>query len=106
MLVNNVRDVDTDRRAGKRTVVVRLGRGAGRTLYAGMAALAVVAIVWLAVRLGSAGPLLALAAVPLMRGPLAAVLGHTDGPALNAALAATARAHLIFGLLLAAGLAW
>jgi 1,4-dihydroxy-2-naphthoate octaprenyltransferase len=106
LLVNNVRDVDTDRRAGKRTLVVRLGRSAGRGLYAAMLSVAAIAVVWLAARLDTLGPLLALAAVPLMRAPLTAVLACSDGPALNAALGATARVHLLFGLLLAVGLTW
>ena len=35
LVVNNVRDLETDRRAGKRTLAVRLGRERVRTLYAG-----------------------------------------------------------------------
>src|SRR5436305_9551580 len=38
LVVNNVRDIDTDRRAGKRTLAVRLGRARTRTLYALMLA--------------------------------------------------------------------
>src|SRR5436305_13742228 len=38
LLVNNVRDLETDRRAGKRTLAVRLGRARTRTLYALMLA--------------------------------------------------------------------
>src|SRR5207248_8792288 len=34
LVVNNVRDIDTDRRAGKRTLAVRLGRDRTRTMYA------------------------------------------------------------------------
>ena len=34
LVVNNVRDLETDRRAGKRTLAVRLGRERARTLYA------------------------------------------------------------------------
>src|SRR5829696_1323928 len=34
LVVNNVRDIDTDRRAGKRTLAVRLGRMGGRRLFA------------------------------------------------------------------------
>ena len=34
LVVNNVRDVDTDRRAGKMTLAVRLGRQRTRNLYA------------------------------------------------------------------------
>src|SRR6266513_4826740 len=34
LVVNNVRDIETDRRAGKRTLAVRLGRERTRALYA------------------------------------------------------------------------
>src|SRR5476649_2583437 len=40
LVVNNVRDLETDRRAGKRTLAVRLGRERTRVLYASMLALA------------------------------------------------------------------
>src|ERR671928_383822 len=43
LVVNNVRDVDTDRRAGKMTLAVRLGRARARRLYAAMLALALLA---------------------------------------------------------------
>ena len=33
LVVNNVRDIDTDRRAGKRTLAVRMGRERSRSLY-------------------------------------------------------------------------
>ena len=36
LVVNNVRDLDTDRRAGKRTLAVRLGRGRARELFVAM----------------------------------------------------------------------
>ena len=36
LVVNNVRDIDTDRRAGKRTLAVRLGRERTRELYTAM----------------------------------------------------------------------
>src|SRR3989441_4544019 len=68
LVVNNVRDIDTDRRAGKRTLAVRLGRQRARGLYAAMIYLAFVAaqVPWVA---GSddLSPwlLLCLAAVPL-----------------------------------------
>src|SRR5438309_9271563 len=38
LVVNNIRDLETDRRAGKRTLAVRLGRERTRTLYAAMVA--------------------------------------------------------------------
>ena len=40
LVVNNIRDIDTDRRASKRTLAVRLGRERTRRLYAAMVALA------------------------------------------------------------------
>src|SRR6202522_2115091 len=42
LVVNNVRDLETDRRAGKRTLAVRLGRTRTRALYAAMVAGALV----------------------------------------------------------------
>src|SRR5690349_11804959 len=40
LLVNNIRDADTDRRAGKRTLAVRLGRDGARNLFVGCIAVA------------------------------------------------------------------
>jgi len=106
LVVNNVRDVETDRRARKRTLAVRFGRGAGRALYAAAlgGAFAGPAVLVVA-RLASPAVLVAWASLLLAVRPLHAVLTCTDGPTLNAALAATARLHLVFGLLLAWGLA-
>ena len=49
LVVNNVRDIETDRRAGKRTLAVRLGRERARTLYGVMiyGAFAVAPLPWL-----------------------------------------------------------
>jgi 1,4-dihydroxy-2-naphthoate polyprenyltransferase len=104
LVVNNVRDIETDRRAGKRTLAVRLGRLAARRLYAAMLAVAFVApvVIWIAGGL-SAWLLLSLAALPLAP-PLVRTVGtRTDGPALNGALAGTGRLLGIFSVLLAAG---
>ena len=106
LLVNNVRDVDGDRRAGKRTLAVRLGRGAGRASYAGAVSAAFLGAAALAAWLQAPAVLLSWLAMPLALAPMRRVLRYTDGPALNRALAATARLHLAFGLLLAAGLTW
>ena len=90
LVVNNVRDIDTDRRAGKRTLAVRLGREKTRDLYAGMiiAAYVLLPLVLIA---GSrwAPALVALITIPLAAKPMRAVRNRTDGPALNAALAQT-----------------
>jgi 1,4-dihydroxy-2-naphthoate polyprenyltransferase len=105
LVVNNVRDIDTDQRAGKTTLAVRLGRQRSRRLYTLLLAAAFVAVpVTLLATGGPAWGLLALLAVPLARRPVHAVLTRTDGPSLNAALAATGALLAAFSILLAAGL--
>ena len=105
LVVNNVRDVDSDRRAGKRTLAVKLGRERARLLYAAMVygAYVVAPLPWLA---GSLSPWLFL---PWLTLPLAVKLvrtlqTHADGPTLNGVLAQTGLAQLAFCLLLAAGI--
>jgi 1,4-dihydroxy-2-naphthoate octaprenyltransferase len=105
LVVNNVRDLETDRRAGKRTLAVRIGRRRTRRLYALLVATPFVAVPL--TLLATGGPtwgLLALGAAPLARRPLEAVMTRTDGPSLNAALAGTGALLAAFSALLAAGL--
>jgi 1,4-dihydroxy-2-naphthoate polyprenyltransferase len=104
LVVNNVRDIDTDRRAGKRTLAVKLGRDGARRLFAAMVALAFVMppAIWLAGGL-SFWLLLALAALPLVPQLVRTVSTRTDGPALNGALARTGLLLAVFSLLLSAG---
>jgi 1,4-dihydroxy-2-naphthoate octaprenyltransferase len=102
LLANNVRDIDGDRLAGKRTLAVRLGRTRARALFT-----AVVAAMFAAAGLlGLARPtvLVTLAALPLAVAPVRLVRTRDDGPGLIAALGATARLQLAVSLLLAAGL--
>jgi 1,4-dihydroxy-2-naphthoate polyprenyltransferase len=105
LVVNNLRDADTDRRAGKRTLAVRIGRAGTRAEFSALLALAyaVPVALWLA---GAATPwiLLPMASLPFAAPPLATVLLRSDGPALNAALEGTARVGLVFALLLALGI--
>jgi 1,4-dihydroxy-2-naphthoate octaprenyltransferase len=105
LVVNNVRDIDTDRRAGKRTLAVRLGRERTRVLYAAMlyGAFALAPVTWLF------GPLAAWVLLPWLTLPLAISLVRTvrnriDGPTLNQALARTGMLQLTFCALLSAGL--
>jgi 1,4-dihydroxy-2-naphthoate octaprenyltransferase len=102
LVVNNVRDVDTDRRAGKRTLAVKLGRDRARMLFTLMLAAAFLVPVALVPAL-SAWLLLPLAALPLAPPLHRTVTTRTDGPALNGALAATGRLLAVFSLLLAGG---
>jgi 1,4-dihydroxy-2-naphthoate polyprenyltransferase len=104
LMVNNVRDLETDRRAGKRTLAVRLGRARARILYAAMvlSAYLTVPLTWLAGSL-SAWLLLALLTLPLAIPLIRTVAVRTDGPSLNRALARTGMLQLLFCALLSAG---
>jgi 1,4-dihydroxy-2-naphthoate octaprenyltransferase len=107
LVVNNTRDIDTDRRAGKRTLAVRLGRERARALYTACTGLpyACVLLVWLA-HSGAftAWLLLSWLTVPMATRLVRTVARHADGPTLNRALAGTGMLQLAFCLLLAAGL--
>lgn len=105
LAVNNLRDIDTDRAAGKRTLAVRLGRRGARVEWALLvaSAYAFAALPWLGL---GARPWVLLSWLTL---PLAWKLGRVvfsqqSGPPLNAALAGTAQLALFFSLLFAAGL--
>ena len=105
LVVNNVRDIDTDRRAGKETLAVRLGRPRARRLYAALVTGTYVALlIALPATGGPAWGLLALLSLPLAPQALRRVATRTDGPALNAALARTGALLAAFSLLLAGGL--
>ena len=108
LVVNNVRDLETDRRAGKRTLAVRLGRPRARGAVRGdglrrrsSARCSRGCSARRSCRRGCALPLLALPlAVPVVR----IVRNRTDGPSLNGALARTGMLQLVFCALLSAGI--
>jgi 1,4-dihydroxy-2-naphthoate octaprenyltransferase len=105
LVVNNVRDMETDRRAGKMTLAVRMGRRNAIALYRGLV-LGGFALLPLALWAGEASalPLIGLLALPLAVGPMRAMTNRTDGPSLNAALAGTGALLGAYSLLVAAGL--
>jgi len=105
LVVNNIRDIETDRRADKRTLAVRLGRQRTRNLYVGLVVAAYAALLGTVTSHGGAWwGLLGLLSAPLALRPARAVLTRTDGPALNGALAGTGALLGVFSLLVAAGL--
>jgi 1,4-dihydroxy-2-naphthoate octaprenyltransferase len=106
LVANNVRDIDSDRRAGKRTLAVVLGRRRTRVLYgilvagAFVALAAFVAVGWVP-RLCALG----LGAAPLAVPPVLVVARESEGPRLIGALKANGRLHFAFGALVALGAA-
>ena len=104
LVANNIRDIETDRIAEKRTLAVILGRQAARWMYTtlvvfayGVVAAAVTADVlptW---------ALLSFASIPLAVAPVRTIFTQTDGPPLIGVLKATARLQLVFAALLSIG---
>jgi 1,4-dihydroxy-2-naphthoate octaprenyltransferase len=105
LLANNVRDVETDTVAGKRTLAVILGRPTGVGLYAfcvvGGLLIPVVGVVvdWLPI-----GAILTLAGIPFAVPLVRTLHRERGGPPLIAVLKGTARLQMIAGLLLATGI--
>jgi 1,4-dihydroxy-2-naphthoate octaprenyltransferase len=104
LVVNNLRDIETDCAAGKRTLAVRIGRVATRWEYTALiaAAYAMPLVMWESER-SQPGPLLAWTTVPLAV-LLARQVWGVDGRALNPVLGGTARLCLWFAVTLGAGI--
>jgi 1,4-dihydroxy-2-naphthoate octaprenyltransferase len=103
LVINNLRDIPTDREVGKKTLAVRLGDRRTRWFYVALIvaafALSVVGALWrLPVLLG-------LAALPLAVRPVRSVLGGATGAALIPVLGETGKLQLAWGLLVTIGLA-
>jgi 1,4-dihydroxy-2-naphthoate octaprenyltransferase len=103
LVINNLRDIPTDRVAGKRTLAVVLGDSRARLLYTGCVLLPFC----VAAAIAPVAPLtlIALAAVPFALAPLRLVRAGAAGPRLITALGQTGRLQLAFGALLTLGLA-
>ena len=106
LVVNNLRDIPTDRVAGKTTLGVVMGDRATRAWYVSLlvGAYAGALALW---PLGYASPavlLVVLSVVPALP-LLKAVTSGVEGRPLNLTLRGTARFDLIFGALFAVGLA-
>lgn len=104
IVVNNLRDVDTDRKAGKRTLAVRFGINWARAEYRLLVVAAYMAPVaaWLSGQ-APAGVLLTWLSLPLAVRLIRAVYAQT-GKALNPVLGGTGQLELVYGVLLALGL--
>lgn len=105
LVVNNLRDIETDRVAGKRTLAVVLGRSGARAEWAVLVGSAYL-LTWLPGFLLGAWPWVLLPWLTVPRAiSLWRVVGRSEsGPELNAALAGTAQLGVMFSLLFAIGL--
>jgi 1,4-dihydroxy-2-naphthoate octaprenyltransferase len=100
---NNLRDIDGDVLAGKRTLAVRLGRSRAGWLYVG--SLVGVAVGIVLVALWRPAALVALLGLAFALRPSRLALSDASGRELLVLLKATGRSQLAVGVLLAAGLA-
>lgn len=103
LVVNNIRDIETDRATGKRTLAVRLGRRFSEIQYLVLMALALAyPLVAFAVTRSHAYSVIAVAAIvpaiPVMR-----LVLHQEGVVLNSALAGTGRVLAMYSALFAVG---
>ncbi|MDQ3423402.1 MAG: 1,4-dihydroxy-2-naphthoate polyprenyltransferase [Actinomycetota bacterium] len=103
LVANNLRDITTDRVAGKRTLAVLLGDGATRGLYLVLVLFAYAVVLVLAVSV-TPGVLLALLSLPWSWRAARPVRAGASGAALVLTLRHTGLAELVFALGLAAGL--
>lgn len=102
LVANNLRDIPTDRVAGKKTLAVRLGEKPTRAFYVAL----VLGALLVAALTGFSRPpaLLAVASAIMAMAPLQAVVSGARGRQLIPVLAGTARWQLVFGMLYTAGL--
>ena len=105
LVVNNLRDIESDRQTGKRTLAVIIGIRGSQIEYALLlaAAYAIPIILWIS------GHMPVWVILPLISLPIAVYLmrliwKNPDGPVLNQALAKTAALALGYSLLLAIGI--
>jgi 1,4-dihydroxy-2-naphthoate octaprenyltransferase len=105
LVVNNYRDVDTDRVANKRTLVVRLGRGAARAQFIGSLLVAFGVPFWFWRQGFGATCLLPLLAVPIAWMHVRRLRPTASAPELIALLGATGKLLALYAVLFAIGLA-
>jgi 1,4-dihydroxy-2-naphthoate octaprenyltransferase len=104
LVVNNLRDIDTDKKGGKRTLAVRYGRAFAQYQYLIMLVGAAIIPVLMVVT-NAAPASLSLTAIYMVFAitPIRTVFNKTDGEILNKILAATGRLLILYGILFSIG---
>jgi 1,4-dihydroxy-2-naphthoate octaprenyltransferase len=105
LVVNNLRDIQSDRQTGKRTLAVIIGIRGSRIEYVLLlaGAYAIPIILWLSGRM-SAWVLLPLTSMPTALALMRLIWKNPGDPILNQALAKTAKLALVYSLLISIGL--
>jgi len=105
LVVNNIRDIESDRAAGKRTLAVLVGYRWSRAEFLALLGLAyLVPVALVAAYEYPLATLLPLASLPLAAAVARTVLTRTGGEALNPALERTGQLLALYSVLFAAGL--
>ncbi|NTW70003.1 MAG: 1,4-dihydroxy-2-naphthoate polyprenyltransferase [Chlorobiaceae bacterium] len=103
LLVNNIRDIDTDRKVGKMTLPARIGPEYARRLYVALTVVAYLVPLLLWMEGYSLFGLLSWLSLPLAF-RMKSELYRSEGRELNNVLAGTGKLMTIYGLLLSAGI--
>jgi 1,4-dihydroxy-2-naphthoate octaprenyltransferase len=104
LVVNNLRDIHTDRAAGKRTLAVRLGERGTRVEFTVCVVLAFLSTFLLWLNTGSFWVMWPWVGASLTAVSLTRKVWTSTGRALNQCLAETGQLTLMFGVLLSLGL--
>ena len=105
LVLNNLRDIETDHAAGKRTLATRIGRPRTLALLTGLVCVAfAIPVAAVALKLASAAVLLVWLALPIAALSGRIAYSTTSGPPLVRALRRMAMAELAYALLFTLGL--